>query len=465
MSDQEIKKIPKVDKLLQDKQIEAEIRKYGKELIKYCIRKELEKIRAEILAGKGMISQKQIIDEVIKNVNRIGQPSLKPVINATGILLHTNLGRAPLGSYILSQLKPIIMGYSNLEFDLKTGKRGYRNDHVSNLLTFITGAENALVVNNNAAAVMLILKTLAFRKEVIISRGELIEIGGSFRIPEIMKASGAKMVEVGTTNRTKLRDYEEAISSRTRIILKAHKSNYHISGFTEEVDLEKLAQLAHQNDILMVYDLGSGLLRKPLGLPLENEPDVKTALKLGVDLVSFSGDKLLGGPQAGIIAGKDKLVKKLAKAPIMRALRVDKLTIAALTAAIRSYLNDQLLTEHLPLFNRFNRSLEEISALAQFLSSELIKIGIANKIIDSPAQVGGGSLPDLKLQSKAVKIITDKKVKARRIFLKLMNAPRSVLGILREGDLLLDVYALDQDDISIIISTFNDIIKKDKKLA
>ena len=243
-----------------------------------------------------------------------------------------------------------LSNYSNLEFDLKIGRRGQRNSHISELMKFVTQAEDAVVVNNNAAAVMLILKTFAEGKEVIISRGELIEIGGSFRIPEIMKASGCKMIEVGATNRTKLSDYENAITKDTALIFKAHKSNYYIDGFTEEVELSELSDLAREHELLFVYDLGSGLLRKPEGLPLEDEPDVRSSIKAGCDIVSFSGDKLLGGPQAGIIAGKSDLIQKIAKDPMMRALRVGKMTIAALSAVMRFYMKDEDLLTKVPIF-------------------------------------------------------------------------------------------------------------------
>ncbi|MBT4332917.1 MAG: L-seryl-tRNA(Sec) selenium transferase, partial [Candidatus Cloacimonetes bacterium] len=306
---EEMKKIPGVDILLNNEDIKVMIGIYGTELVTFSIRNVLDKIRANIIAGEKATEIDKILLQIKKALRSIGDKSLIEVINGTGIILHTNLGRSLLGEHVLNELKPIISNYSNLEFDLRTGRRGQRNSHISELMKFTCQAEDAVVVNNNAAAVMLILKTFAEGKEVIISRGELIEIGGSFRIPEIMEASGCKMVEVGATNRTKLSDYENAITKDTALIFKAHKSNYYIDGFTEEVELSDLTDLAKKHDLLFVYDLGSGLLRKPEGLPLENEPDVRSSLKAGCDIVSFSGDKLLGGPQAGIIAGKAELVQ------------------------------------------------------------------------------------------------------------------------------------------------------------
>ncbi|MCK4311858.1 MAG: L-seryl-tRNA(Sec) selenium transferase, partial [Candidatus Cloacimonetes bacterium] len=337
-----------------------------------------------------------------------------------------------------------------------------RNTHISELIKYITRAEDAIVVNNNAAAVMLVLKTFAARKEVIISRGELIEIGGSFRIPEIMKASGAKMVEVGTTNRTRLSDYEDAITDKTRMILKAHKSNYFISGFTEEVEINDLVKLAKRYDLMCVYDMGSGLLRKPEGLPIEKEPDVRSALEAGVDIVTFSGDKLLGGPQAGIITGKKEYISKLAKAPLMRTLRVGKMTIAALTAVMRCYLKDEDLLPGIPIFKMLSRDKEELQRLAKQLSNEFDKYKVKNKIIESPAQVGGGSLPQLSIDSLAVMIVPPKADRkfARRVFIELLKLDKPILGILREGNLLFDVLTIFEEDFSFIAKAVNSIMSK-----
>ena len=276
---EELKKIPGVDKLLNLSEIRKLETKYGKELITFSIRQVLKKLREQVQNGKKADKIEIILENIKIQISKIAEKSLKPMINATGIVLHTNLGRAPLGKEIMRELEPIICRYSNLEFNLKTGKRGQRNSHISNLIKFITKAEDAVVVNNNAAGVMLCLKTFAEGKEVIISRGELIEIGGSFRIPEIMAASGAKMVEVGATNRTRISDYEKAITPNTKMIFKAHKSNYFIGGFTEEVKITELSHLVKKHSLLFVYDLGSGLLRKPDGLPLEKEPDVRSSLE------------------------------------------------------------------------------------------------------------------------------------------------------------------------------------------
>ncbi len=462
---EELKKIPGVDKLLLDHEIIKLKEKYGVELVTFAIRQILPKIRDKILKGKKVDKINDIILQVKDLIYLIAGSSLKPVINATGIILHTNLGRAPLGRMILNEIEPVITGYSNLEFNLKNGTRGQRNAHISELIKFITKAEDAVVVNNNAAAVMLCLKTFAENNEVIISRGELIEIGGSFRIPEIMKASGAKMVEVGTTNRTRLSDYEEAITKNTKIIFKAHKSNYQISGFTEEVGLEKLSKLARKHNLLFIYDIGSGLLRRPEKLPLEREPDVLSSIKSGADIVMFSGDKLLGGPQAGIIVGRKELIRKIAKAPLMRTLRVGKFTISALSTVISYYLKEEKLLNNLPMFMLLNRNKNELEKLAEKLLQEFKKNNIKAEIVDSFAQVGGGTLPDLKIDSYAVKLINSNKDEkfAEKLFKKLLQLEQPVLGILREGNLLFDVHSIFEEDIQIIYEAVDMILSKERK--
>ncbi|HPR18505.1 MAG TPA: L-seryl-tRNA(Sec) selenium transferase [Candidatus Cloacimonadota bacterium] len=453
---EELKKIPAVDKLLNLEENKNLVGKYGDELVKFALRGAVEIERENILAGNNFTGLESILKRSQTIIKAIAEPSLKPMVNATGVVLHTNLARAPLGDWVEQQLQPILSGYSNLEFDLETGKRGQRNSHISELIKFVTGAEDAVVVNNNAAAVMLCLKTFAEGGEAIISRGELIEIGGSFRIPDIMKASGATMIEVGTTNRTRLSDYENAITDKTKIILKAHKSNYYIGGFTEEVEIDDLVKLAKKHNLIFLYDLGSGLLSKPKGLPLETEPDVRSTLKAGVDIVTFSGDKLLGGPQAGIIAGKKKYVSKIAKAPMMRALRVGKMTIAALSAVIRCYLKDEDLLTKIPVFEMLNRDEQKLQRLAEKLSEELHKTGIPNEIVDSTAFAGGGTLPHLEINSKAVKLTGIHSPKI--VFNKLLQLDRPILGILREGSLLFDVQSIFEKDINYILEAIAAVI-------
>lgn len=460
MKSEEFRKLPAVDKLLLNDKITNLVEKYGKEPVTKIIQKQLAIYREMIKEGGFAPSQDSVIDDINKDLSVSVDSTLKPVINATGIVLHTNLSRAPLGNAVLRELTPIIQGYSNLEFDLVKGRRGQRNTHISDLIKMVTGAEDAVVVNNNAAAVMLTLKTFAEGREVIISRGELIEIGGSFRIPDIMKASGAKMIEVGTTNRTRLEDYESAITNNTAMIFKAHKSNYKIKGFTEEAALKDLAELAAQHNLISVYDLGSGLLKQPRTLDLHQEPDVKSCLEAGIDIISFSGDKLLGGPQAGIILGKKDYVSKIAKAPMMRALRVGKLTIAALRAVISWYMSDEKLIENVPIFSMLNRDSDKLKHMAESLKSALKSVNIESDIIPSEAQVGGGTLPDLYLKSYAVKIHSDSigNHTAENIFKKLMLLDRPVVSILREGNLMFDVQSIFEWQIESLAQSISQVV-------
>ena len=458
-----LKQIPGVDKLLINSEIKKLTENFGKDVVVYSIRNVLRKIRKNALREIPIPATDEIVHQIINEISVITEIPFKSVINATGIILHTNLGRAPFGEKLLAAVTPILRGYSNLEFDLQTGKRGHRNDLLRNLLKFVTGAENAAIVNNNAAAVMLCLKTFAAGKEVIISRGELIEIGGSFRIPDIMKTSGAKMVEVGTTNRTKLSDYENAITSETAVIFKAHKSNYYIGGFTEEVELKELSKLAKAHNLLFIYDLGSGLLRKPKNIPLLNEPDVKSSLQAGTDIVTFSGDKLLGGPQAGIIIGKHDLISKLEKAPLMRTLRIGKMTYATLSFVISSYLNDEKLFSEIPLFKMIRRNKNDLKMLAKNLTTAFSKYDISSEIVESPSYCGGGTLPHLKIESYAVRLLpNDEKDFAEKMFFALLNSETPILAILREGNLLFDVMTLFAEDIFKIAASVNSILKNEK---
>lgn len=452
MLQDELRKIPGVDKLLHEPELAKLASQVGTELVTYSIRLVLEAEREKVFSGSSANSLNEIIREVKKHIHRVTGFDFKPVVNATGIILHTNLGRAPLGKELLKEIEPVLTGYSNLEFDLHTGKRGDRNDHITHLLRFITGAEDALVVNNNAAALLLILKVFAEKKEIIVSRGELIEIGGSFRIPEIMKAGGAKMIEAGTTNRTHLSDYENAITKDTRIIFKIHHSNYFIGGFSAEVELLELSHLAKKRNLMLVYDTGSGLLKKPALTKHLEEPDVRSGISNGADLVTFSCDKLLGASQAGLIVGKKDLIKQLAKASLMRALRVDKFAIATLHAVLKYYLREEELVKKSPVFMMMNRSTSDLRLLANKLSDLLKSQGVNSDVIESKAQCGGGALPKHEFESCAVKLLFDTKDKnlSDRLFRTLLRCEKPVLGILREGEILFDVFTLQEDELIII---------------
>jgi L-seryl-tRNA(Ser) seleniumtransferase len=451
-----LRRLPSIDKVLHAPEIAALIGRYGRPLVAYAARRAVATARERIGKRKGAldVTPATIAEAAEKIIRSIAEPSLKPVINATGVALHTNLGRAPMGEAVLQEIAPIIRGYSNVEFDLERAERGDRNGHVAELLRYLTGAEDAVVVNNNAAAVILVLHTLARGREVIISRGELIEIGGEFRIPDIMAAAGARMVEVGTTNRTRLSDYEKAVTSDTALIVKAHQSNFTMSGFTEEVELRDLAAFSHAKNVPFLYDIGSGLLRRPRTMQIPDEPDVQGALADGADLVVFSCDKLLGGPQAGVVAGRRDLVRALARAPLMRALRVGKLTIAALASAGRAYLDDKELPVRSSLVALLERTVAQRKALAEALACALAQHGITAQVVESFGQAGGGTLPGLKAPSFAVALIAgstnakQREAFAERAYHALLQGSRPVLAVLREGVLHFDVFALTNDEIA-----------------
>lgn len=447
--------LPGVDKLLASPGLHHLIQQYGKELVTFAIRLALEYFRDQIRETKQSPTQDEIALRIELTVRMFGERNLKKVYNATGIIIHTNLGRAPFSREMLADSFSVLQGYNNLEFDLKTGSRGSRNDHAAFLLQFLTGAEDILVVNNAAAAVMLILRTFARNREVIVSRGELIEIGGSFRIPDIMAASDCTMVEVGTTNKTRVSDYESKISNQTALLFKAHKSNYTIKGFTEEVSVSELAKLGKKHKLPVIYDLGSGLLKKIPHPALQYEPDVKEALASGADLICFSGDKLLGGPQAGIIAGKKQFIEKLRKEPMLRALRVCKTTLALLETACSYYLNEDELKSKNLVFRALNKKTDEIRMAAERLQSILEQHSIDAKTISSQGQCGGGTLPDATIESFAVGITFGNSNKesstyAGKMYLQLLAHETPVLGILKQGKILFDVLTVEEQDIELI---------------
>lgn len=455
------RQIPSVDSLLFNPQVKELISKYNRDLVVYAIREAQNELRNAILNENRSLHKSEIVQKIDRKVKLIAESSLKAVINATGIILHTNLGRAPLGNEIIENMAEVVNGYCNLEFDLGKGRRGKRNIHIRELLKFITGAEDAIVVNNNAAAVLLCLKTFAGGKEGIISRSELIEIGGSFRIPDIMKTSGVKMVEVGTTNKTKIKDFEAAITKDTKILFKAHKSNFVIRGFTEEVSLKELVALGKKYSLMVFYDIGSGLLQKTANIDLENEPDIKSALNTGIDLISFSCDKLLGGPQAGVIAGKRKFVRKLAKQPLMRTLRVGKLSLSALEITLRNYLKNDILIKN-KLSKYLSRKKSDLEELANYFLENLNEAKIPAEIINHNAKVGGGTLPDFKIKSRAIKLRENeisKEINSEIIYKELLKADKPIVSILVKGDILFDVLTLEKSEIIQITKSLTHILK------
>lgn len=408
-----LRNLPKVDELLHNEQINRLMSKVSRQIVVKVIRDKIDDVRQKILndtVDQSILNQEEldidaIIKEIVNSVEGQNEMSLRKVINATGTILHTNLGRALISQEVQRHLCEIASNYTTLEYDVEAGKRGTRYAHVEKLLMQLTGAEAALVVNNNAAAVMLILSTIAKDKEVIVSRGELVEIGGSFRIPEIMEQSGAVLKEVGTTNKTHFRDYSHAIDmEKTGALLKVHTSNYRIMGFTDEVGLKELAELGKANGVPVIHDLGSGSLVELKEYGIFDEPTVKESIDAEVDIISFSGDKLLGGPQAGIIIGKKEWINKMKKNPLTRALRIDKLTLAALEGTLRLYLSDDV-TSRIPTLKMMTET-KEVS----MLKAEKVFNGIKNcqhiqvQLIEGFSQIGGGSLPLHQLPSWIVEI-------------------------------------------------------------
>lgn len=452
----DFKDIPSVTELLKKEEIISLISQFGDSVVKAAIRDQLNLIRSTIKDGGEIIPIESLLSEIYKQTAAMCGASFRGVINSTGIILHTNLGRSPLGEKMIDAIRPLMSGYSNLEFDLAAGHRGSRYDHIRESLKHITNAEDVLVVNNNASAVILALSAFCKGGEVIISRGELIEIGGSFRLPEIFEFAGCKLIEVGATNKTKPADYEKAITENTKAILKVHKSNFAQIGFTVEADIPELSEICKRHNIPLFYDQGSGLLRKPANLPLEDEPDVHTSLKQGADLVMFSCDKLLGGPQGGVLAGKKELIKVLSKTPLLRAIRMSKMDLAALSWVCHQYMQDETLKANVPIFSIMDKSQDTLRNDAESLAHKLEAVGYKCEIVVSSGQVGGGTLPHLKLDSFAVALkpsgsAKEKKRFAEKLHERLRNIDTPIIAILREGEILFDVLTLFDGQIDIIV--------------
>jgi L-seryl-tRNA(Ser) seleniumtransferase len=446
--------LPSVDQLLTHSAIAAMRERYGHTATVKVLRDLLAELRATLKSDPDhQWDVEQLVSRSQKTMTDASRNSLQPVFNLTGTVLHTNLGRALLSRQAAAAVQAVMETASNLEFDLESASRGDRDDHIDSLICELTGAEAATVVNNNAAAVFLLLNTLAQRRQVIVSRGELIEIGGAFRIPDIMNRAGAKLVEVGTTNRTHLKDYEAAITPRTGLLMKVHPSNYAIQGFTTGVSEVEVAKLAHAHGLPLAVDLGSGTLVDFAALGLPKEPTVQEAIAQGADLVTFSGDKLLGGPQAGIVVGKKELIAKLKRNPLKRALRVDKMTMAALEATLRLYLYPELLTRDMPTLRLLTRPTADIQALAERLLPlfrEKLSAHAQVEIRPGHSQIGSGSLPVDLLPSACLAISPSIKGRGAGTALRnLANAfralPRPVVGRMEEGALLFDLRCLEDE--------------------
>jgi L-seryl-tRNA(Ser) seleniumtransferase len=456
-----LRSIPSVGKIIERDDVKALLREYSRGFVLKAIQRKLENVRRNILNAQEPLSDKEPItvdfsgDEIKEIIKSFSNNHLKKVINATGVILHTNLGRSILPVEAIDNLRDIAHSYSNLEYDLEEGRRGHRYSHVEELLCEISGAESAFVVNNNAGAVLLTLNALADGKEAIVSRGELIEIGGSFRIPDIMKRSGALMVEVGTTNKTHLSDYEKAISEKTGILLKVHTSNYRIVGFTSEVDLSELIELGEKHNLPILNDLGSGSLIDFSLYGIAHEPTAQDVVKTGIDVVTFSGDKLLGGPQAGIILGKRNILDKLIKNPLNRALRIDKLTLVALESTLRLYLDQETVIQKIPTLRMITLPLETIEKRAFDFKRKLqenIPDHIMVQIIDDTSQVGGGALPSQELPTKVI-AIASKAISVQDLEKRLRENKPPIITRINKDQLRIDLRTVDESEEEYLIAS------------
>ncbi len=468
-----LKAIPPVNEILDHPEVMNLTEQHGRIYVMDSIKLTIEEFRKNTDPGKQshenrqnitridetmrVVTRREIIEHLVGRLkDRIEQQQasgLKKIINATGIVLHTNLGRAPLPEQALKSIYGVCEGYNNLEYDIETGNRGSRNSHIELLITRLTGAESAIIVNNNAAAVFLCLNTLAGNREVIVSRGQQVEIGGSFRIPDIISRSGAKMVEVGTTNKTHPSDFSGAITDDTAILLKVHTSNYKVTGFTEEVSLREMVELGREKRITVMEDLGSGSLYDLSLLGLPYEPMVQDSIKSGADLVTFSGDKLLGGPQAGIIAGKRDLIDKIKKNPLTRMVRCDKTTIAAMTAVLSLYLNPEKVVGNVPVLKMMSLKKSELTDCAIELREMIINTlegKCKAEIVDDLDEIGGGSLPGVILDGKAI-ALTVENLNANEIQTGLRKSKVPVIGRINKDKVLLNVRTLERVDYPIVV--------------
>lgn len=443
------REIPSVNALLDDPAFEAILRQYGWTLVRNSLRTVLDRKRASIASVlETELTPERLAGDTLKDITALMECSVKRVFNATGTVLHTNLGRAPMAREALDAAVAAAEGYCNLELNLSTGQRGHRSDHVASTLKLLTGCEAALAVNNNAGAVLLALAALSRGKDVILSRGELIEIGGGFRIPEVLESSGAVLREVGTTNRTHFRDYQKALSDQTGMILKASTSNYAIVGFTADVSLQELIHLGKQHRIPVMYDLGSGNFfpGEPFGW---SSPTVRELLETGIDILTFSGDKLLGGPQAGIILGRQDLLARMASHPLARALRMDKMALAALDATLKLYLQPEKITERIPCIRALCLSETEIAGRAEMLFEKL-KGRIADEweisILKDTSPVGGGALPLTQLPTRVISIRSDT-CSATVLAGKLRSARPPVIARIQKDMVVLDLRTIQPQDI------------------
>lgn len=470
MVEQLLRLIPSVHEVLGEKHIAQMIKQYDRTMVKKMVTEAINAFRQGVIDGQytqqDYSSKEAITNWIINDAQGAYKKEVyrshRRLINGTGILLHTNMGRAPLPQIALQRIGDIGGGYSNLEFNVETGKRGSRYETVEKLLLTLTGAESAMVVNNNAAAVFIALNTLAYGQEVIISRAEQVEIGGSFRIPDIITRSGAKMVEVGTTNRTYIHDYGDAITEDTALLLKVHKSNYRIEGFTEEVSGSAIANLAGEKGLIVMEDLGSGCLLPMESYGLAHEPTVKEVVETGIHIITFSGDKLLGGPQAGIIVGKQELINKMKKNPLTRMVRIDKLSLIALESVLMLYLQNKA-QEELPYMQMLSRDIKELESRAMAIKSgieETLGQQISVEVVDELNSIGGGALPKEKLPSIAI-ALTSPCMTATKLHhsLRLLETP--IVARLKDDHVLISMRTLFDEDYDKVLQGICYIINKE----
>lgn len=459
-----LSQLPSVDVLLEQEDIKIWQENYTRELVKEQIKSVQDDIRENLLNDIDQdVSIEAVSRRVVNFLSQGLESSLVPTINATGTVLHTNLGRALLADEALEEMQTAAESFSNLEYDIEKGKRGSRYVHIQNILRELTGAEDALVVNNNAAAVLLILTTFAQRKEVLISRGELVEIGGSFRIPEVIESTGAILHEVGSTNKTHIKDYEKGINEETAALIRVHTSNYRLIGFTETVSDEDFVELAHDKGLPAFNDLGSGLLIDLQKIGLSYEPTVEEMIKVDYDLVSFSGDKLLGGPQAGIIVGKKSYIDELKSSPLLRALRTDKSTIAALEATLRLYLNPEKAIEKIPTLKMINLSREDCAEKAEILKKKIEARDAGFKLEVEPgySQVGGGAYPGEQLPTSLLRI-EHPKYNESTLERELRLSDNHIIARIDDGAVYFDLRTLFEKDFDIVVDTLIQVVGNEK---
>ncbi len=453
-----LKNLPKIDEVMLILERKGALAKAPRHIVKSACRSVVEGLRKGIMAAKEDVADirlpadDQVAGQVMEIIDGLHRYRLRRVVNATGVILHTNLGRAPLCAEALARIADIAAGYSNLEYDIEKGERGLRYHHVQKLLCELSGAEDALVVNNNAAAVLLVLNTLALGKEAIVSRGELVEIGGEFRIPEVMEKSGARLREVGTTNRTRLSDYEKAMGQETGLILKVHTSNFRIVGFTEEAEMRELVALGKKAGIPVMHDLGSGCFTELDRYGLEREPTVSDVLGTGVDVITFSGDKLLGGPQAGIILGGKDILRRIKQNPLNRALRIDKLTLAALEATMIHYLQPEKAVSRLSVLRMLTEPVGNISRRAKKLLAILKRErleGLTLSLKEGFSMAGGGSLPTQGIPTVLIRIASER-LSPANLEERLRHLDVPIIARIADEEVLLDLRTIAEAEYPFI---------------